>query len=145
VWCDARKRWSLLWRKTLIFCDGDVDCMIHKDLPQGTVLSPFMYYLLGSGMESFVPSGCNFLQYAGVIVVHSSYHVLHTTCALVQMACLSLSGDSLVLFPQKHLQPPVWIRISSRFLSQSVSFKYLGTSFDAGLRWETQARYVHKS
>jgi hypothetical protein len=48
----------------------------YKGLPQGSVLSPFLYNLLGSGMDRFVPSGCDFLQYADDIVVYSSHHVL---------------------------------------------------------------------
>jgi hypothetical protein len=47
----------------------------YKGLPQGSVLSPFLYNLLGSGMDRFVSSGCDFLQYAD-IVVYSSHHVL---------------------------------------------------------------------
>jgi hypothetical protein len=64
---------------------------VYKGLPQGTVLSPFLYILLGSGMDRFVPLGCDFLQYVYDIEVYSSHHVFQTACALVQTACSSLS------------------------------------------------------
>jgi hypothetical protein len=55
----------------------------YKGLPQGSVLSPFLYNLLGSGMDRLVPSGCDMpIQYADDIVVYSSHHVLQTACAL---------------------------------------------------------------
>jgi hypothetical protein len=63
----------------------------YKGLTQGSVLSPCMYIFLGSGMDRFVPSGCNFLQYADDIVVYSSHLVLQTACVLVQTASSSLS------------------------------------------------------
>jgi hypothetical protein len=114
-----------------------------------------LYNLVGSGMDRFVPWGCDILQYADEIVVYSSHHVLQTVCALVQTTCLSLSvfflllrltifstESKVVLFSRRHLWLPVSIQIGGRLLPQVVSFKYLGVFFDAGLRWGTQARYV---
>jgi hypothetical protein len=46
-----------------ILCWG-VECMT-----QVSVLSPFLYNLLGSNVDRFVPSGCGFLQYADDIAV----------------------------------------------------------------------------
>jgi hypothetical protein len=62
-----------------------------KGLQQGSVMSPFLYNLLESGMDRFVPSGCDFLQYADDIVVYSSHHVLQIAFALVQTFCSLLS------------------------------------------------------
>jgi hypothetical protein len=109
----------------------------YKGLPQGSVLSPFLYNLLGSGMVRFVPSGCDFLQYADDIVVYLSHHVLQTACALVQTACPSISFFSqlgltissrkseVVLFSRKHLRAPVSIRIDDKLMPQIVIFNYL--------------------
>jgi hypothetical protein len=115
----------------------------YKSLPHGSVLSPFLYNLLGSGMDRFV--------------VYSSHHVLQTACALVQTACSSLSvffsmlgltisstKSEVIFFSRRHLRPPVSIRIGDRLLPQVVSFKCLEVFFDAGLEWGTQVRYVQK-
>jgi hypothetical protein len=62
---------SLLWFKTLVFSVGSAECMTltgYKGLPQDSVLNPFLYNLLGSGMNRFVPSSCDFLQYTDVLV-----------------------------------------------------------------------------
>jgi hypothetical protein len=88
----------------------------YKGLPQGSVLSPLLYSLLGSGMDRFIPTGCYFLQYADDIVVYSSHYIFAST--LVQTACSSLSvffsmigltisatKSKVVLFSRKHLQP----------------------------------------
>jgi hypothetical protein len=51
---------NLLCCKTLVFYVGGAECMNftgYKHLPQSSVLSPFLYNLLGSGMDRFVPSG----------------------------------------------------------------------------------------
>jgi hypothetical protein len=42
----------------------------YKSLPQYSVLSRVLYNLLGSGMDRFLPSGCDFFQYADDIVVY---------------------------------------------------------------------------
>jgi hypothetical protein len=63
----------------------------YKGLPQGSVLSPLLYNLLGSGMDRFISSGCNFLQYADDIVVYSSHHIFEIASTLVQTACSSLT------------------------------------------------------
>jgi hypothetical protein len=78
---------------------------LYKGLPHGSVLSPFLYNLLGSGMNRFVPLGCSFLQYTDYIMVYSSHHVLQTACALAQTACLSLVFFSLFRLT---ISSPLW-------------------------------------
>jgi hypothetical protein len=58
----------------------------YKGLPQGSVQSPLLYNLLGSGMNRFIPPGCNFLQYADDIVVYSLHHIFEIASTLVQTA-----------------------------------------------------------
>jgi hypothetical protein len=36
----------------------------YKGLPQGSVLSPFLYNIIGSSADRLIPSECGFLQYA---------------------------------------------------------------------------------
>jgi hypothetical protein len=49
----------------------------YKGLPQGAVLSLFLYNIIGSCTDKFIPSGCEFLQYADVLVVY-----MHTYCLM---------------------------------------------------------------
>jgi hypothetical protein len=108
-------------------------------------LSSFLYSLLGSGIDRFVPLGCDFLQYADDIVVTprtSDCLCLGSDGLLVTQRFFSLLGltisstkSEVVLFSRKHLRPSVLIRIGGRLLPQVVSFKYLGVFFDVGLRW----------
>jgi hypothetical protein len=81
----VRFMWSLLWCKTLVFCVGGAECMTltgYKGLQQGSVLSPFLYNLLGSAIGLRLPS-IDFLLV--------TLYVFQTACALGQSACSSLS------------------------------------------------------
>jgi hypothetical protein len=48
----------------------------YKGLPQGLMLSPFLYSLLGSGVDGFIPAGCGILQYADDVVVYASHRIM---------------------------------------------------------------------
>jgi hypothetical protein len=65
----------------------------YKGLPQGSVLSPFLYYIIGSCVYRFIPSGCGFLQYADVLVVYVAHRLFMFNVArgLDQTACTSLN------------------------------------------------------
>jgi hypothetical protein len=63
----VRYLFRLLWRKVLVFFGGGRECMTivgYKGLPQGSVFSPFLYNIIGSCADRFIPSGCGFSQYA---------------------------------------------------------------------------------
>jgi hypothetical protein len=47
----------------------------YKGLPQGSVLSPFLYNNIGSGVDRFISSGCGFLQYADYLVVYMAHRL----------------------------------------------------------------------
>jgi hypothetical protein len=47
--------------KKLVFFAGSRKCMTligYKGLPQGSVLSPFLYNIIGSCVDWFIPSEC---------------------------------------------------------------------------------------
>jgi hypothetical protein len=48
------------------------------------VLSPFLYSLLGSGVDRFIPAGCGFVQYSDDVVVYASHRIMEIARALVQ-------------------------------------------------------------
>jgi hypothetical protein len=90
----VRFLFRLLWRKVLIFFAGGRECMTldgYKGLPQGSVLSPFLYNIIGSCVDRFIPSGCGFLQYADDLVVYMAHRLLNVARELVQTACTSLN------------------------------------------------------
>jgi hypothetical protein len=67
-----RLLWNLLKKKKLVFYIGGIEYMSrsgYKGLPQGSVLSPFLYSLLWSGVDRFIPAGSGILQYVDDVVV----------------------------------------------------------------------------
>jgi hypothetical protein len=148
----------LLWRKVLVFFAGGQEYMTmvgYKGLPQRSVLSPFLYNIIGSCADRFVLAGCGFLQYADDLVVYVAHRLIRVARGLIQTACTSLSvffssvgltisssKSEVMLFSRKHERPPILIRIGSHVLPQATTFKYLGVFFDCALRWSAQTRYV---
>jgi hypothetical protein len=54
-----RLLWNLLKKKKLVFYVGvleNMSCTGYKVLPQESVLSPFIYSFLGSGVDRFIPT-----------------------------------------------------------------------------------------
>jgi hypothetical protein len=51
----------------------------YKGLPQGSVLSPFLYNIIESWADRFIPSGCGFLQYADDLVVYMAHRLINIT------------------------------------------------------------------
>jgi hypothetical protein len=62
----------------------------YKGLPQGSVPSPFLYSLLGSGLDRFIPVACRLLQYADDVVENALQRMIEIARALVQTACSAL-------------------------------------------------------
>jgi hypothetical protein len=107
----------------------------YKGLPQGLVLNPFLYNIIGSCADRFIPSGCGFLQYADDLVVYmaQAHRLFSVANGLVQTTCTSLnvffssmgltisaSKLEVILFTRKHERPPIMVRVGSS------CFKYLG-------------------
>jgi hypothetical protein len=81
----------LLWQKDLVFFPGGRECMTlvgHKCLTQGSVLSPFLYNMIWSCADRFIPSGCGFLQYADAddLVVYMAHKLLNVAHAMAMYA-----------------------------------------------------------
>jgi hypothetical protein len=123
----------------------------NKDLPQGLVVSPFLYNIIGSCENKFIPSGCRFLQYFDDLVVYMARRLFNVARELVQTACtslnilfssMSLTTSEVLLFTGKHERPPILVRIGSYVFPQATCFKYLGIFFDSGLRWSCHVKYL---
>jgi hypothetical protein len=57
----------------------------YKGIPQDSVLSPFLYNIIGSCADRFIPSGCGFLQYADDLVVYMAQRLFNVARGLVQL------------------------------------------------------------
>jgi hypothetical protein len=124
---------------------------------QGSVLSPFLYNVIGFCADRFGPVDCGFLQYADDLVVYVADRLIRVARGLIQTACTSLgvffssvsltissSKSEVMLFSRKHERPPILVGIGSHFLPQATTFKYLEVFFECGLRWSTQTKYVKR-
>jgi hypothetical protein len=85
------------------------------DLPQG-----FLYSLIGSGVDRFIPAGCGILQYVDDVLVYASHRIEEIARALVQTACSALKvffdmvgltisavESEAMVFSRKHHKPDV--------------------------------------
>jgi hypothetical protein len=71
----VRILWDLLHRKNLIFYHGGEAYTRRvgvKGLPQGSVLSPLLYIVGGSGIDAQMMRGVSLLQYADDLVIYAS-------------------------------------------------------------------------
>jgi ribonuclease HI len=152
--------WHLLKEKDLHFVfNGDImETRIgRKGLPQGSVLSPLLYNLLGSSIDHIIPIGVSILQYADDIVIYVSGHILLKMQKQIQKSLnaisdflsdlglnLSCPKSETVLFTRKssQLSPPLYI--NNNPITISKQFKYLGVIFDRGLNWNAHAGYIQK-
>jgi hypothetical protein len=112
----------------------------YKGLPQGLVLNSFLYNIIRSCVDRFIPSGCGFLQYADDLVVYMAHRLFSVANRLVQTACTSLnvffssmgltisaSKSEVNLFTRKHERPPIMVRVGS--YASDVMFQIFGYFF----------------
>jgi hypothetical protein len=120
----------------------------YNGLSQGSVLSPFLYSRLESGIDRFIPAGCVILQYADDVVVQTACFGTNGIFGsqgfffvMVELTISAMKSEAIV-FSRRHHKPDVSLWIDGRRLPQTKEFKYLGVFFDSGLRWNTKVRYV---
>jgi hypothetical protein len=83
----------LLWRKVFVFFAGGREYMTlvgYKGLPQGSILSPFLYSVIGSCTDRFVPAGRGFLEYTDDLMVYVTHRLIGVARGLIQTARTSL-------------------------------------------------------
>jgi hypothetical protein len=94
------------------------------------VFHRFLYSLLVSGVDIFIPAGCRILQYADDVVVYASHRIMEIARALVQTACsalkvlffdmvgltISVEKSEAMVFSRKHHKPDMTLWIDGRSL-----------------------------
>jgi hypothetical protein len=86
----VRGLFRLLWRKELVFIADGRECMSLVGY-KGAVLSLFLYNIIGSCPDRFIPSGCEFLKYADALVVYMAHKLFNVARGLVKTADTSLN------------------------------------------------------
>jgi hypothetical protein len=92
-----------------------MSCTEYKGLPQGSVLSPFLYSLLGSGVDRFNPARCGIPQYVDDVVVYASHRIMENGMLGSQGFFFDMVGltvkSEVMVFSRKHHKPDVtlWI------------------------------------
>jgi hypothetical protein len=90
----------------------------YKSLPQGSVLSPFKYNIIGSCADRFIPTGCGFRQNADDLVVYK-YRLVQTYWTSLNIffygrmgLTISAAKLEIMLFTsRKHEHPLVLVKI----------------------------------
>jgi hypothetical protein len=111
----VRFLFRLLWRKEFVFFSGGREWMTlvgYKGHSQGSVLSPFLYNIIGSSADRFIPSGCGFLQYADDLVVYMArrlfnvarglVHIVHKCLHIVEFFLLFYGPDNICFKVEGH-------------------------------------------
>jgi hypothetical protein len=120
---------DMMWEKHLYFFDGqDVEFMHtgYKDLPQGSVLSPYMYNFYTRLVEACLHPVCTFLQYADDLVVYISGKHVEAVRECLQTSLTRLMtwfGTSVKSeevrndgFSRKHESPQILVRLGETTL-----------------------------
>jgi hypothetical protein len=78
----------------------------YKRLPQGSILSPFVYSFIGSCVDRFVPAGCGFLEYTDDLVVYVTHRLIGWLLGLSRLLAPRCVFSFLRWVSQYPLQSP---------------------------------------
>jgi hypothetical protein len=130
----------------------------YKGLPQGSVLSPFMYNFYTRLVEACLHPLCSILQYVDDLVVYIlGRHNEAVRDCLLQTSLtrlttwfrdlgLSLSANKLemMVFSRKHENSQVSVQLGQTAFRNVTEFKYLGIIFDRKLTWRLHAENIQR-
>lgn len=144
-------------RSIIIRCNGTL-CppnRVWKGLPQGSVLSPLLYSLYTSDLDTSVNCFCKILQYADDIALYASSKVVTDSVHSINSALyylnlwlsehgLSLSADksSVVIFTRKRYVPDLDISIDGQPVLIKDHVKFLGVLLDSKMSGIHHLNYV---
>ena len=147
----SRFLWELLKQKEMHFYYENEMKLVrtgYQGLPQGSVLSPFLYNIYTYGIERIIEPECSILQYADdVSIYYSSKHV-EVSKRKIQDSLLKLndwfselglnlncSKTQCILFSRKHRTSNWELSLQGNVLPKSETVKYLGLTFQRKMNW----------
>ncbi|CAH2090162.1 unnamed protein product [Euphydryas editha] len=129
--------------------------IVWKGLPQGSVLSPILYSLYTSELDSSCSSDCDILQYADDIALYYASESIDDCSVRLNSAIqnlyiwlvdhgLSLSGpkSSVVVFSRKRLIPDIDIVLENETIEVKNNVKFLGVYFDSRMTGTVHLNYI---
>lgn len=129
--------------------------LVWRGLPQGSVLSPLLYNLYTTDLESSVNCFCNVLQYADDIALYyasssideavtrlnSAVHYLNIWLSDHGLS-LSASKSSVVVFSRRRVSPDCSVHINSQKIPVCDSVKFLGVFLDSKMTFIPHLKYI---
>lgn len=131
---------------------------LSKGLPQGLVLSPYLFMIYLKEIESTLTSDVKMLQFADDLVIYTSSHSIgeninRLSSSLTNM-CKWLSDCGLgieaaktkaMIFTRKYkVQIPTSVSLNNIIIEVVMSHKFLGVYLDSKLNWKDQTNYIIK-
>jgi ribonuclease HI len=143
---------NMLAERTIVMTVGrdsnPIQRKIYKGLPQGSVISPILFNIYCSQINSVVQSDCKILQYADDIVLYSSHNSLNIASnnlgisvasvndwLLSRGVCLSPTKCQTVVFTKRRKFAGVNITINDISIPYVKEVKFLGMILDSKLSW----------
>lgn len=130
---------------------------VHKGLPQGSVLSPFLFNIYMLDFQSILPSGTKYLIFADDILIYYSGKSLDRVLDQLQLALakisdwcsewgmqISLHKSAIINFSKKRLNVPVSLQIFNQDIPVVQHLKFLGVYFSANFTFVFHFQHVVK-
>ena len=147
--------WSLMYKRELYFTINGIfkefRCA-YKGLAQGSVLSPLLYNLYTSQIDSLLHPEVNIIQYADDVLIYTKGLEGQNIQNAIQVSLnnldkwyksiglgISHKKTEFVIFSKKYKLPEIRLHINDITVPKKLYFKYLGVTFDSKCLWN---RYV---
>jgi ribonuclease HI len=134
---------------------GQIQRVIYKGLPQGSVLSPILFNIYTSDLQHIIPSSCNILQYADDFVVYAQNKDIHVAASKLQDGVsamfnwlnenglnLSPTKSQIVIFSRKHKVPDVSVQLNGSMIPVNESVKFLGVILHRKMMWNQYVDHI---
>ncbi|XP_049883240.1 uncharacterized protein LOC126378842 [Pectinophora gossypiella] len=128
---------------------------VWKGLPQGSVLSPLLYNIYTSNLESALDSNVQILQYADDLLLYYTHQSVQKACSSLSCSLnllkkwldsngleLSPTKSSVVLFSRMRLPPPISVYYNNTEIPVKTNVKFLGVILDSKMTGIPHCEYI---